>query len=221
MKLKGYTEKEIAELLSAVYRGKANGKSVSAVFSDYAAKHDRAKGSVRNFYYELSKIAQSDAGIKQKFFRDKQPIVNNISRFTDGERDMLAREVLLGKSKGNSVRGTLKCLSGGDDKLMLRYQNKYRAMLKNRTYLDAAADNLRKEGIEVGLDDNRFENGLLLKKLSDSINSLVDRIADSVKCENMRLKRENEDLRDELATLKSNATTYFSDKNRLEQSVTT
>ena len=52
--------------------------------------------------------------------------------FTEPEVEQLVENVLRGRAKGQSVRACLQELSGGDHSLMLRYQNKYRSVLKNR-----------------------------------------------------------------------------------------
>ena len=41
-------------------------------------------------------------------------------------------QVLTARAQGQSVRSCLQSLAGGDHSLMLRYQNKYRAVIKNR-----------------------------------------------------------------------------------------
>ncbi|MBQ5929610.1 MAG: hypothetical protein IIX02_02355, partial [Clostridia bacterium] len=61
----------------------------------------------------------------QSAFMDKL-----LPAFTEEEADAALRSILAEKSKGMSVRRAIFNLSGGDDKLMLRLQNKYRNTLK-------------------------------------------------------------------------------------------
>ena len=68
--------------------------------------------------------------------------------FTEPEVEQLVENVLRGRAKGQSVRACLQELSGGDHSLMLRYQNKYRSVLKNRPELiSSTAEKLRAQGV--------------------------------------------------------------------------
>ena len=54
----------------------------------------------------------------------------------------------MGRGQGESVRACVTRLSGGDRSQMLRMQNKYRSVLKNRPeLLMEAAEELRQEGL--------------------------------------------------------------------------
>ena len=63
---------------------------------------------------------------------------------------MFLREIILGYSRGESVRSICMRLGSGDRGRMLRYQNKYRAILQNDgALIDQTLKNLSEEGYLV------------------------------------------------------------------------
>ena len=54
-KINGYTEEEATGLIEYIYTGKNAGKTLSYLFETYGRAHNRAKGSVRNYYYSFLK----------------------------------------------------------------------------------------------------------------------------------------------------------------------
>jgi hypothetical protein len=112
--------------------------------------------------------------------------------FTDEETDKILRAILKEKSKGISVRRAVLNLSKGDDKLMLRYQNKYRNV--------AAKDPERIKRLlkECKLDSS--DGGQ--KAIEDKINELYDGLASALKKENSALKGMIKKLTDENYLLK-------------------
>jgi len=48
--MKGYDKEQTNDLLEQVIAAEKSGKSLSAVFAEFAAKTGRAKGSVRNYF---------------------------------------------------------------------------------------------------------------------------------------------------------------------------
>ena len=136
--------------------------------------------------------------------------VEKIREFTAEETETAIRSILAEKSKGVSVRRAIFNLAEGNDKLMLRLQNKYRNMLKKepRKIAQIAA--------EMGLEEDatRAERKALLqekgekacplpdkaflkRRLENEINALYDRLGKSLKEENERLRVENAALRAE------------------------
>ena len=128
-KINGYTEDEARELIDFVENGKRAGKTLTALFAAFGESHGRAKGSVRNYYYALMKNEQGDNRIVQ-LLDGRKLTVGKIRAFSEEEADETIRSILKERAKGMSVRKAIFQLSGGDDKLMLRLQNKYRNTLK-------------------------------------------------------------------------------------------
>ena len=68
---------------------------------------------------------------------------------TEEEIHDLLRHVLAAKGQGQSVRASVMDLSHGDKTLMLRYQNKYRAVIKSRPdYVQDIVEKLKSQGVE-------------------------------------------------------------------------
>jgi hypothetical protein len=136
--------------------------------------------------------------------------VEKIKEFTSEETDAVLRSILKEKSKGLSVRRAIFNLSGGDDKLMLRLQNKYRNTLKKQPQM------LAEMAKEMGLPEEAerliapkksekpsTDRDYLRRRLENEINALYDRLAQGLKEENERLREENARLREEMDAVKS------------------
>ncbi len=186
-KINGYTEEEAKKFVSFMGEGKAMGRPLTALFEEYAKKSGRAKGSVRNYYYALLRCTGDER--VRRLLEGTQLKAETICAFTDEETDRILRKILQEKSKGVSVRRAVLKLSGGDDKLMLRYQNKYRNVL-----------NKQPEKIERLM--NEYRGGGAKEKLEAEINGLYDRLAQSLKEENKRLSENCRRLSDENAILR-------------------
>ena len=190
-KINGYTEEEAKTLVEYIYNGKKTGKTLSGLFASYAQKTGRAKGSVRNYYYALLR-STGDERVK-KMLTGKNLSAEKIMPFSEEETDEILKKILEQKSKGVSVRRAVLNLSGGDDKLMLRYQNKYRNVLSKQP--ERVEKIMRENGIENGGDEIR-------KKIEDEINGLYDRLAQSLKEENKKLTALLKKLTDENSLLR-------------------
>jgi hypothetical protein len=208
-KINGYTEEEARELIDFVENGKRAGKTLTSLFATFGECHGRAKGSVRNYYYALMKNEKRDERIV-KLLDGSELSVEKIREFTPEETDEVLRSILAEKSKGLSVRRAIFNLSGGNDKLMLRLQNKYRNTLKKEPHriaeiatelgLNEEAESLKRgsrttaESRNARLPDRDF----LRRRLENEINALYDRLAQALKTENERLCAENETLKEQL-----------------------
>ena len=62
-KINGYTEEEARTLVKYITEGKRKGKTLTYLFETYGLQYGRAKGSVRNYYYELMKNEKGDERI--------------------------------------------------------------------------------------------------------------------------------------------------------------
>ena len=208
-KINGYTEEEAKNLVEFIKEGKQKGKTLTYLFATYGLENGRAKGSVRNYYYTLMKNENHDERIV-RLLDGSDLTVEKIREFTPEETDEVLKSILAEKSKGLSVRRAIFNLAKGDDKLMLRLQNKYRNTLKKQPEKLAA---LAKE---LGLKDpvapakmaDREKKSLpdrdfLRHRLENEINALYDRLTQTLKTENERLRAENEKLKEENARLKA------------------
>lgn len=107
----------------------------------------------------------------------------------------MLRSILSERKKGCSVRRAIANVCGGDAKKMLRYQNKYRNMLKKQP------EEVRAAAQRWGADLPR-PGRLLERRLEKEIDALYERLAASLREENeqlresvRRLTEENELLR--------------------------
>ncbi len=209
-KINGYTEEEAKSLVEFIKEGRQKGKTLTYLFETYGLQNGRAKGSVRNYYYTLMKNEKGDERIV-KLLDGSELSVEKIKEFTEEETDRVLRSILEEKSKGLSVRRAIFNLSGGDDKLMLRLQNKYRNTLKKepdrivalakQMGLNEEADKVKKggkEGVE-GKNARLPDKDFLRRRLENEINALYDRLAQALKAENERLRLENAQLKEALA----------------------
>ena len=206
-KINGYTEEEAKNLVEFIKEGKRKGKTLTYLFETYGLKHGRAKGSVRNYYYTLMKNEKGDERIV-RLLDGSQLSVEKIREFTQEEADEAIRSILAEKSKGMSVRRAIFNLSGGDDKLMLRLQNKYRNTLKKQPekIAEIAADlGFSDEAARVLQGSSARSQGkaapdkeFLRRRLENEINALYDRLAQALKVENERLRTENAALKSAL-----------------------
>ena len=189
-KINGYTREEAESLVKYVCEGKGQGKTLTRIFEEYAKNSGRAKGSVRNYYYALLKSTDNEE--VRKILQGTQLRAEEVQPFTDEETDNILRAILKEKSKGVSVRRAVLNLAGGDDKLMLRYQNKYRNILLKQPQ---RIQKLMEEAGYPLTDSGR-------QAIEEKINGLYDRLASNLREENARLTAIVKKLTDENYLLK-------------------
>ena len=133
----GWQQEEIDLLFSAVNEAAESGKPLRDVFAEVGQQLSRRPNSIRNFYY--ARVRETpELSARRMPFRS----------FSQEELHDLLRNVLIGRGQGESVRACVTRLAGGDRAGMLRYQNKYRSVLKNRPeMLMEIAQELRSEGL--------------------------------------------------------------------------
>ena len=133
----GWSESENQLLWETADEAQQQGLPLKAVFEQIASQTGRRPNSIRNYYY---------AQVRQH--EDGQAHAARVVPFTQQEVDWLMEQVLTARAEGQSVRSCLQKLSGGDHSLMLRYQNKYRAVIKSRPeYVRDMVDRLNEKGI--------------------------------------------------------------------------
>jgi hypothetical protein len=135
-KRSGWSEEEELLLQREVALAHRESRPIKTVFQRIADYTGRKSNSVRNYYY---------ARLKQQ---GQRPPAFEV--FTDQEvREMLI-EILSSQAKGMSVRACTLKMGGGDNKAMLRYQNKYRSTIKNNPELvREVIEEMRQKGIPV------------------------------------------------------------------------
>lgn len=189
-KINGYAKAEAEQFVEYMTAGKRAGKTLTALFAGYGKEHGRACGSVRNYYYRLLK---TDSAAARGLLKDSELRAETVRPFTDDEKEEMLQKILLERGKGTSVRRAIANVCGGDEKKMLRYQNKFRNMLKKQPdEVRAAAQRLGISG-EVLARHNR----LLERRLENEINALYDRLALSLREENERLREQIRRLQEE------------------------
>ncbi len=179
MKIYGFNENDANGLIQ--YLKENQGKSKVSVFSDYATKIGKSKGTIRNLYYA---IVKAQKGLDDSFFK-----VKRIERFNPLDEKNLIDKVNAERQKGRSVRSIINQMANGDDVLFLRYQNKYRNYLKKTK---PSISNSKKPRI----------NEVQLKRLKSEINGLVERLLFKERQENARLIKLVKTLEDENQALK-------------------
>jgi hypothetical protein len=112
------------------------------VFEIVARQTGRKPNSIRNYYY---------ARIKEDEARGKGALHScAFVPFSGDEVEMLLRRVLSDQAKGISVRACTLAMGEGDNKAMLRYQNKYRSLIKtNPAMVREIMERMRSEGMQV------------------------------------------------------------------------
>jgi len=181
MKKSKWTQEQIEILTEKAGRGSIRTRA----FEEVARQTNRKANSVRNFYYKYL------ASEKAKFVP-----------FTASAVKEILREIVLGTSRGESVRSICIRLAGGNKSKMLRVQNKYRSFLRTKPQaIEAVKDELESQGylVKSPVKANIFTLPTRAeKRLDDSdINNLFMGLMRLIK------NRAEEGLRSQIAVLKA------------------
>ncbi|HHW70979.1 MAG TPA: hypothetical protein GX392_06550 [Clostridiales bacterium] len=87
--------------------------------------------TIRNYYYRYINSLSDGDSLKDGEGQTKK-VRSKGKPFTAEEIEMLMTTMLKAQAEGKSVRGCANELSGGDAKLLIRYQNKYRNVIANK-----------------------------------------------------------------------------------------
>ena len=186
-KIYGFKESRIKEFGEYLKRTD-NPKNLTKVFSEYSAASGMSKGTVRNMYYALARECQKDDDLKKNYWGEKEIKVNKSEFFSPEKERELVKKVLFGKMNGKSIRKSVYELAEGNEKLALRYQNKFRNVAKDKpSLIDEVSEEIEKETGEK-YDYRKTVGDIAYKKLEREIDALVDRISADVKRENEELK---------------------------------
>ena len=136
----GWQSGEETLLFNEVANGRAEGLPLKAVFERVAEKTGRKPNSIRNYYY--ARIKEGGAAASGAFHSAA------FVPFSEEEMRALLRTVLTEQAKGTSVRACTLCMGQGDTKTMLRYQNKYRSLIRtNPNLVRQVLEELSEEGV--------------------------------------------------------------------------
>lgn len=137
-KRSGWSDYENKLLWETADEAQQQGLPLKAVFERISEKTGRRPNSIRNYYYSQVRQRDGEASGAARFIP-----------FTQEEVDILMEKVLRARAAGQSVRSCLQDIAGGDHSLMLRYQNKYRSVIKTRPeYVRRLVDELNAQGVE-------------------------------------------------------------------------
>lgn len=118
----GWSDAEEKLLFEHAKLARENGQPLKSVFDEVAVQTGRKPNSIRNYYYaKVKEGACEGAAFHSAAFVP----------FKESEVRELMRTVLAAQARGMSVRACTLNMGGGDTKKMLRYQNKYRAVIKS------------------------------------------------------------------------------------------
>ena len=117
----GWSEKETKSLWQEVRAIREQGLPLKNAFDNMARITGRKSNSIRNYYYAKAREGDLDTFGETCAF----------TPFSQEEIVQLVKTVLAAQAQGMSVRGITMRMGEGDKKAMLRYQNKYRSMVKN------------------------------------------------------------------------------------------
>ncbi|MDL2217973.1 hypothetical protein LJC27_04875 [Christensenellaceae bacterium OttesenSCG-928-M15] len=150
----GWSEEEDALLFDTVREARALSAPLKAVFDKVAEKTGRKPNSIRNYYY---------ARVKQGGDGDMElPHNPAFVPFSNDEIEALLKTVLGAQARGVSVRACTLEMGRGDNRAMLRYQNKYRSLLKsNPALVRRVVEDMKRSG-EITIDP--FESKLPVRR---------------------------------------------------------
>ena len=116
----GWGEEETARLFAAVHEAAQEGQALRQVFERLGGELGRKPNSIRNYYYAQLRRRPEGAASRAAPFQT----------FTREEVRSLLRAVLIARGEGRSVRSCVMDMANGDRSRMLRYQNKYRTVVR-------------------------------------------------------------------------------------------
>lgn len=126
----GWSSSEDKMLFEEAKTARTKNEPLRLVFDRMAKKTGRKPNSIRNYYY----MRIRDEDIASEY----ADVIGQTATFTPFEEDevrTLVKNILSKQAVGVSVRAATMQLADGDTTAMLRYQNKYRAVLKSEPQL--------------------------------------------------------------------------------------
>ena len=223
-----FRDEDYVKLFALAEETKKEGGSLGGVFAEVAGATGLAKGSVRNLYYKKLREKRDGTG-KSAFLNGSGLTASRVLAFPKEEARDMAKKILIGAGKGKSVRRTISELAYGNEKVALRYQNKFRNMVKNEKplMLSLIGEVRREHGYCFDPYDAKRGASDPISLLKSGIDSLCKRLTENAEKENeflkatvQRLSRENADLKLQLKGLdgkSSPASVYFENVDSLRK----
>lgn len=193
----GWTKAE-EELLSArLVQAEQKKESLRTVFEEVAQQTGRRPNSVRNYYYTVLRNRMVDT---HPVARRPRPA---FVPFTPEEARGMLKTMLTWHSQGKSIRACAAELAQGDRTRMLRYQNKYRSLMKSRPPLvKEVLDELAQQGIVPDVTHPARISALgaeeLTQHIAQTVSNEVCRIISLDAAETARLRVKDAQERAEL-----------------------
>ena len=212
----GWNHEETSLLWEEVGRISGDGASLKEAFERIAQHTGRKPNSIRNYYYACLKNNTAPGGFKRE---RAQPFIP----FSEDETQWLLAEILTAQAGGESVRACVQRLAKGDRTVALRYQNKYRSVLKSHPdRVVQTLENLKQQGLSV---KDPYARGALrgnftLNIQQDSENLDADERLMRALCSYIAANREMTELREqELSRLGVRCELYKKEALRIQQNL--
>ncbi len=170
-----WTIEKTRRLFELCENAKRDGKSLSCAFRAAAEETGRSVNSVRNYYYSQAKTFELVPELAKKLgIRAAKVKREAFVPFETDEIKKLIESILLAKGSGKSVRAAILEMANGDEKLALRYQNKYRSYLRShRDEVEEIMTELSARGAEY-FDPYKKDRADNFARLTEYIASLDD-----------------------------------------------
>lgn len=160
-KILGWDIGEIKNLMNII--DNKQDRSLVKCFQIFATKTNRQAYSVRNFYYKLIEVTNKNKDVAQLLEQNGIKNLIKTKHFTKEETIEILRAILRYDRK-ISVRKACFELANGDIGLMLRYQNKYRNIIKTQPELiEKISQELKNQNIKIR--KNHCKNNIMIMPL--------------------------------------------------------
>ncbi|MDD2648734.1 MAG: hypothetical protein PHI27_07240 [Eubacteriales bacterium] len=190
----GWNDEEKNILLSEVQAAQEEGSPLKSAFERCAFKLGRKPNSIRNYFYQLQRSGEGCG----------ETIGPRFTPFTQDECDKLMEYVKRRRLEGASVRGAVMELAGGDRKRMLRYQNKYRSLIKANPSLDIKnGSELRSVSVKEQTGREAPRNEQILSEMLSGLQILYMHARDSERAEDLQLRLDRLKVKNDLERIKS------------------
>ena len=200
--MKNFNQALTKELISKVHEAKKRKQTLLSAFITFAKENGYSTGSVRNHYYKIVKTTNKDCDLYKKLGLSDRLKPAFIKEFTLAEEKELLYLIAKGVAQGKSVRKTILELSNGSEKLALRYQNKFRNLVKQNSPLLAIVTKKVEEETGVKVFFKKSKKSKEQKLIESKINQMLDDIIKSTNEKNRLLQLEKDKLERENLLLK-------------------